>query len=1275
MSMSKEDLELMALLLEEEGFELEQEEQIPPRDPSVTPMLSYSQQRLWFVFQLEPENPAYNISSDVRITGKADVEILERCFNEIIRRHEVLRTTFHNDNGVPVQQFHDDVKLTIPVIDLSDLPEAERKAEVDRLLTKEVTTPFDLTVAPLMRLTLLKLGENESVLSLSIHHIVSDGWSSGVFINEMAALYEAYTAGKPSPLPELAIQFADFAHWHRNWFVGDVAEEMTAYWKQQLSGELPVLNLPSDRPRPLGTSFGGAMYKFSISEEIKQKLAKLGHSEEATMFMILLTAYNIQLARYTGQEDLIVGSPIANRSRVELEPLIGFLANTLVFRTDLSGNPSFRELLGRVSKMALDAYAHQEMPFVKLVEEVSPDRTLGGSPLVQSFFVLQNAPMPEVHLTDLTLNLSAIESRTAKFDVSLYLVEEEQGLSAAFEYNTDLFDESTMARWAEHTVAMLEAVTQNPDIRLSELSLLGQDERQKVLVEWNDNAQEYRKDATIAQLFEEQAARTPDADAVVFGEERVTYAELNARAEQVAVYLRNRGVGPEVLVGIHVERSVEMVVGLLGILKAGGAYVPLDPAYPADRLGFILEDAQAKILLTQERLLGSLPEYQGEQICLDRDWAAIESEGAASAGSSEHVKQASAENLAYLIYTSGSTGRPKGVAIEHRNAVAMIEWAKGVYAPEQLAGVLAATSICFDLSVYELFLTLSSGGKVIVAENALSLPTLPARDEVTLINTVPSAITELLRMEAIPVSARTINLAGEPLRRALVDQIYAIETVEKVYNLYGPSEDTTYSTYTLVSRDSEQPVTIGRPITNTQAYLLDHYGQPTPIGVPGELHLGGDGLARGYLNRDELTQEKFIANPFSNDPTARLYKTGDLVRYLPNGELEYMGRIDHQVKVRGFRIELGEIETVLNQHPHIRESVLLAREDANGLKNLVAYLVAEEGVEAPSVSDLRAFLGEKLPDYMVPSVFITLEQMPLTPNGKVDRRALPAPEELDVMRAVEYVAPRNEMEQTLAEICGDLLGLEKVGVYDNFFELGGHSLLATQLISRVRQAFGVEMPLRSLFKDPTVGTLAEVIAEQQAQQQGDVAAGKPALQKLPRVAQGATGVQHFPASFSQQRLWFLDQFMPGSKTFNVASVVNLNGQLDVAALEQSFIELTRRHEALRTTFDSVDGELVQVVHATASAGMNLIDMSEVPESERDAQVHAVINEEAARPFNLVHGPLMRTTLVKKSAEEHVVIIILHHIITDGWSMGIFFSELTMLYTSFAKGAPSPLPEI
>ncbi|MGZ4123604.1 MAG: condensation domain-containing protein, partial [Tumebacillaceae bacterium] len=631
MSMSKEDLELIALLLEDEGFELEQEATIPRRDPAATPHLSDSQLRLWFMYQLEPDNPAYNISSDVRIKGTPNVEVLERCFQEIIRRHEVLRITFHNEGGMPMQQFHADVKLTIPVIDLSDLPQAERDEEVKRLLTLEVTTPFDLTVAPMLRLTLLKLDELEWVLSLSIHHIVSDGWSSGVFITEMATLYEAFIAGKPSPLPELPIQFADYAEWHRNWFSGAVEEEQTAFWKQQLSGDLPVLHLPYDRPRSVGTSFGGAMYKFMISEEIKQGLLNLCQQEGATLFMILLAAYNVQLGRYTGLEDLIVGTPIANRTQGELEPLIGFLANTLVLRTDLSGDPTFRELLGRVQKMALDSYAHQEMPFVKLIEAVSPERSLGASPLVQAFFVMQKESRREVQLTDLTLSLSAIESRSAKFDLTLFLFEEEQGISAAFEYNTDLFDESTMARWAEHTLTLLEAVVKRPDVPLSHISMLTAAERQQLLVEWNNNAIVYRDEATIAQLFEEQVARTPDEVALVCGEERLTYQELNARAELVAGFLRKRGVAPEVLVGIHVERTAEMVVGLLGILKAGGAYVPLDPAYPAERLGFILEDAQATILLTQERLLGRLPAYQGDAICLDRDWGLIAREGAVGA--------------------------------------------------------------------------------------------------------------------------------------------------------------------------------------------------------------------------------------------------------------------------------------------------------------------------------------------------------------------------------------------------------------------------------------------------------------------------------------------------------------------------------------------------------------------------------------------------------------------------------------------------------------------
>jgi amino acid adenylation domain-containing protein len=997
------------------------------------------------------------------------VAALEHSLNEIVHRHEALRTTFvSSEDGQPLQAITPTLHLPLPLVDLQALPETQREAEVLRLATAEVRQPFNLAQGPLLRAKMLRLGREEHVLLLTLHHIIADGWSRGVIFRELAALYAAYCNGQPSPLPDLPIQYADFAVWQRQWLQGEVLERQLAYWKRQLQ-DLSMLQLPADLPRPAVQSYRGARQSAVLPKTLSTALKALSRREGVTLFMTLLAAFQTLLFRYTGQEDVIVGTPIANRTRAEFERLIGCFVNTLALRTDCSGNPSFRTLLGRVREMALEAYTHQDLPFEKLVEALQPERDLSHHPLFQVMLVLQNTPLPLVQLPDLTLSLPDIDTGTAKFDLTLFIEDTDQGLKEILEYNTALFDAGTITRMCGHFQTLLTGIVADPDQHVSTLPLMTPTERHQILIEWNDTRAGDAKESCIHQLFEAQLEQTPEAVAVVWAEQKFTYSDLNTRANQLAHYLRKHGVGPEVLVGICVERSIEMIVGLLGILKAGGAYVPLDATYPRERLAFMLEDARVPVLLTQRRLVERLPAQGVEIVCLDADWEVISRESKENPTSS-----ATADNLAYVIYTSGSTGKPKGVAIQHRSTVAFVDWAKAVFSPQDLTAVLAATSICFDLSVFEFFVPLSCGGRVILAENALQLPTLPAATDVTLINTVPSAIAELLRVGGVPASVRTVNLAGEPLHHGLVQQLYQQDTIQQVFNLYGPTEATTYSTFALVKKGANGPPPIGRPIANTQIYLLDPNLQPVPVGIPGELHIGGAGLARGYLNRPELTAQKFILHPFSTEPGARLYKTGDLARYLPNGDIEYLGRLDHQVKIRGFRIELGEIETVLGHHPAVREAVVLAREDAPDDKRLVAYAVPHQG-SVPAITELRRFLQQKLPEYMVPSAFVLCGTLPLTPNGKVDRRALPMPDQTTPERKEAFVAPRTPVEEVLAGIWVTVLGLEQVGIHDNFFELGGHSLKATQVMSRLRHTFQVELPLRTLFEMPTIAGLAEAV--------------------------------------------------------------------------------------------------------------------------------------------------------------------------------------------------------
>jgi amino acid adenylation domain-containing protein/non-ribosomal peptide synthase protein (TIGR01720 family) len=1265
--LSPEKRALLEMLLKEQGVNLSRSVILPQSRDTNTFPLSFAQQRLWFLDQLEPGSPMYNIPSAVRLTGRLDVAALERSIAEIVRRHEALRTTFAAGNGQPVQVIAPELAFFLPILDLRSLPELEQEAEALRLATKDARQPFDLTAGPLLRATLLRLDEKEHVVLLNMHHIISDGWSIGVLIAEIAMLYQAFSTGEPSPLPRLPIQYADFACWQRNWLQGDVLETQLNYWKEQLGDDPPVLGLATDRPRPAVQTYRGASQRFELPGNTSKAIKALSQEDGNTLFMTLLAAFQVLLYRYTGQDDISVGTPIANRNRSEIEGLIGFFVNTLVMRADLSGNPSFKELLERVREVTLGAYAHQDLPFEMLVEELRPERTLSYSPLFQVMFILQNAPVQARQLPELTLSPLEVHSNTAKFDLTLTVVEDKDRLHGMLEYNADLFDAPTIRRMLKHFQRLLEGIAGDSQQPISDLPLLTEAERHLMLDDWNDTRTDDRLDQCIHHLVEAQAARMPDAVALVFERQRLSYRELNARANQLAHHLRAMGVGPGRLVGVCMERSPEMVVGLLGILKAGGAYVPLDPKYPQERLVFMMQDAQVSVLLTQGRLLETLPDYEARVVCVDDHWAEIAQHSDANLDGEEIAR-----DLAYVLFTSGSTGRPKGVAIEHRSATALIRWARRVFAPGELAGVLASTSISFDLSVFELFVTLSCGNTVILAENALQLPDLAAADEVTLVNTVPSAIAELLRSDAIPGSVQTVNLAGEPLLAHLVDGLYERPSVQRVYDLYGPSEDTTYSTF--ARRRFAGPEIIGHPVGNTRAYVLDKSMQPAPIGVPGELYLGGAGLARGYLNRPELTAEKFVPDPWGDEPDGRLYRTGDLVRYGSDGNLEFLGRMDHQVKIRGFRIELGEIEAVLRGHEALKDVVVLARdaETAPSDKRLVAYLVPtlraesqdkaiDEGPLTPD--DLRSYVRQTLPDYMVPSAFVWLDEMPLTPNGKVNRRALPAPDwsRRDLQSA--YVAPRTPVEEMLANIYAQLLGVERVSVRDSFFDLGGHSLLATQLVSRLREFFQLELPLRELFEATSVAELADrVVATQQAGQ-GRAA---PPIEGAPRDGD-------LPLSFAQQRLWFLDQLEPGNAFYNIPDAVRISGPLDVAALEQSLNEIVRRHEVLRTTFPTVNGKARQVIAPELRISLSVEDLTGLAELE--AQVLRLATQEFRRPFDLARGPLIRVRLLRLDEAEHVVLLTMHHIVSDGWSTGVLTRELALLYRAFDSGESAPLPDL
>ena len=1049
--------------------------------------LSFAQQRLWFIDQLEPGSSVYNFPAAVRLKGPLNVAALKKSLDEIVKRHEALRTTFAIVDGRPVQVIAPLLTLTLPIVDLRELPQPEREREVQRLATNEALCPFDLAEGPLVRTTVLRLGENEHVGLLTMHHIVSDGWSTGILIREMAVLYDAFCSDRPASLPELPIQYADFAHWQRHWLEGEVLETQLTYWKQQLLGAPPLLELPADHPRPPLQTFRGAHQSILLTRTVGDGLKALSRQEGATLFMTLLAAFTILLHGYTNQDDLVVGTPTANRNRLEIEGLIGFFVNTLVLRTDLSDNPSFRDLLRRVREVCLGAYAHQDLPFERLVEELHPARDLSRNPLFQVMFVLQNAPLQAVELPGLSLSPIEVDTSTTHFDLTLHIVDTEQGLVGTLAYNTDLFEAVTITRMLGHFRTLLEAVIATPERCVSDLPLLTEGERQQLLLNWNDTTVDCPKDLCIHQLFEAQVERTPDAIAVVLEDRQLTYDELNRQANQLANHLRLLGVGPEVPVAICLKHSVEMVVGLLGILKAGGVYVPLDPAYPKERLAFMLEDAKVPVILTQGALLAGLPEHHANVVCLDSDWEAITQKSAENP-----ICFTMPENLAYVIYTSGSTGQPKGVLVSHASTAEHCLNVQRYYELDSSDRVLQFASMSFDLSLEQIFPTLIVGATLVLMStdvwHTTDLHKRSSEFRLTVLNIPTGYWQELTRewadlSELVPnIQPRVFIVGGDTMLPEFLDLWHRTPMSSiRLINAYGPTETTiTATAFDIAPRLREpsalQRIPIGRPLANRATYILNKYGDPVPVGVPGELYIGGHCLARGYLKRPDLTAQNFVPDPFSSEPGTRLYKTGDLARYLSDGNIEFLGRIDDQVKVRGFRIELGEIEAALRQHPAVRETVVLARENAPGEKHLVAYVVAQ-GESPPTASELRVFLKEKLPDYMMPAVFVPLAALPLMPNGKVNRSALPEPGRTRSEPGRAFVAPRNPLELQITSLWEEVLGIRPIGVTDNFFELGGHSLAAVRLFALIERRLGKKVPLATVFQGATVEHLAKILAQ------------------------------------------------------------------------------------------------------------------------------------------------------------------------------------------------------
>ena len=1093
-SLTNQKRDLLKLLLNKKGINL-QTETILPRPNSEPAPLSFGQEQLWFLSQIQ-DNTTYNLPLALQISGSLNISVLEQVITEIVRRHEILRTNFQQIEGKNLQVIRPEINISLQVINLEQITAKQQLQNVERLINQETDKIFNLSEDDLFQSTLYQLNQNSYILLLNMHHIISDGWSIGILLQELSTLYGAYLAGNKSPLPDLQIQYADYAIWQKEKFTSEIREKQLNYWKQQLADIPPLLELPTDKPRPPIQSFRGGIWEFSINSNLSQKIRTLTQQSDATLFMTMLAAFVILLYRCSGQDDILIGSPMAGRNRQEIQSLIGYFVNTVVLRTKLTGNPNFREILNQVRQVATDAHNYQDIPYNQVVEVLNPQRNLSYNPVFQILFDLQHSLTDKLQLPGLTLQPFLGEHSTSKFDLSLIIEDRGTELIGAWEYSSDLFTQETISRITENFQTLLNGIVNNPETPINQLPIISAFEQQQILEKWNNTQQDYPESFCIHELLTQQVIKTPDAIAVKFGNQQLTYTQLNQKANQLANYLQNCGVTSEVLVGLYLERSLDILIAILAILKAGGAYLPLDPKYPQTRLTDILNDSQVSIILTQEKLLTSLSSplprgetpltpYQGKIILLDTDLTIISQQNIETP-----ISAIKPDNLAYVIYTSGSTGKPKGVMITHQNIINHATSIIDKYQINSHDRILQFTTFIFDVAAEEIFPAWLSGATLIICPqemvtNLIEFSQFLAQESLTVVN-LPTPywqewVLEIDRkVSQIPDSLRLVITGSDqvlPEKLALWQKLVTEKRQNIQWiNAYGLTETTITSTvYQLpvnYQLNTTHSVPIGRPIANTEIYILDQNLQPVPIGIPGELHIGGAGLARGYLNRKQLTNEKFISNPISSSKSSRLYKTGDLARYLPDGNIEFLGRIDYQVKIRGFRIELGEIEAVLAQHPLVKSSAVIVREIQPGNKQLVAYVVTED--HSNIQQDLRSFLKQNLPDYMLPAFFVRLAELPLTPTGKINRRALSALM-LELNHEIDYILPRNPLEQKLAEIWCQVLGLEKVSVEENFFNLGGHSLATIQIISRIRETLKIDLPLQYLFTEPTIAGLTKII--------------------------------------------------------------------------------------------------------------------------------------------------------------------------------------------------------
>ncbi|HSE18766.1 MAG TPA: amino acid adenylation domain-containing protein [Pyrinomonadaceae bacterium] len=1237
---------------------------IEPADRAGELPLSFAQQRLWFLDQLEPGSPLYNIPLAVQLNGALDPSALNRAFEDLICRHEGLRTCFQEHNGEPVQVILPPAPIKLEVEDITG------RVELQRLLSEEAEQPFDLAHGPLLRVRLFRLSTEEHVLAVTMHHIISDEWSMGIMTRELSALYDAYCSGSESLLPELRLQYADYAVWQREWLQGEVLEQELRYWRKQLAGAPAVIEMPLDHARPAVQTHHGAYQRVQFGAATTRALKELTRRHNATLFMTVLAGFQALLSRWSGTTDVVVGTPVAGRTQGETEAVIGFFVNTLALRTDLTGNPSFSELVSRVREVCLAAYAHQEVPFEKLVEELGVERDLSRTPLFQVMLAWQNGTDEELAMSGLRMGRveEDLSHSLAKFDLLLSLGEFGEEIGGTLEYNVDLYDAKTIERLARQLERVMAAVAEAEECRVGELPLLSEAEREQLLVEWNGREQQVA--GSVVAHFEREVERRPEAVALQYHDEEVSYAELNQRANQLAHYLREQGVGPEALVGVMLERSVELVVSLLAILKAGGAYVPLDAEYPAERLAFMIEDARLQLLLTTEKLSSVAPRTEARVICLDREREVI-----ASQDRENPQVISEPDDLAYVMYTSGSTGSPKGVAVPQRAVIRLVKETEYVrFGPYEVFLQLAPVS--FDASTLELWGSLLNGARLVImppqTPSLEELGTAIRHHSVTTL-WLTAGLFHLMVDEQLEdlTGVRQLLAGGDVLSVAHVQRYLATADHGVLINGYGPTENTTFSCTHRMEAGSElasSSVPIGRPITNTQVYVLDQRLEPAPVGVVGELYLGGAGLAREYLRRPELTAEKFVPHPYSNEPGARLYRTGDLVRWLADGTLEFVGRIDQQVKLRGFRVELGEIESVLNEHEAVRESAVLARMDQPGERRLAAYVVTTDAGQTIDKAELRSYLRERLPEYMVPSAYVQLESLPLTANGKVDRRALPAPDHAGESRA-QYEAPRTPLQEILCGIWAEVLRTKQVGIRDNFFELGGDSIRSVRVVALAR-AQGLQFSLQQLFQHQTIEELAPVVRESgpQVEQRSEPFS---LVRAEDREKFGPEIEDAYPLSLLQAGMLFHSEYERESALYHVYSSYHVRAPYDEAALREAFRRLVRRHAVLRTSFDLTSySEPLQLVQRSVTAPLAIADIRELSAAEQEAVIAEWQEAEKQRYIDWREAPLVRFQVHRRSEETSQFSFALHHAILDGWSVAAMLTELFESYLELLDGGES-----